>query len=182
MSYEFDQQDHGAVMPPEVKVHPGTCSQCGREGNIATVRLKGMGAEPTTVTPCAECLFDIASGTDVVPVIASVETEHGFLRLVWEAETRQPVIVDLVGLENEVNALLEELKMIGWADPHPNDEHYGAFLGADRARTREIGARLDQIGSFRLMVAAYEALRPHLPPAGPVHLNHAWHEVGDWRS
>lgn len=181
MTYEFDQQDHGAVMPKEVKAVAGTCSQCGREGSIAAVRLKGMNQD-TTVTPCAECLFDIASGTDVVPVIAYVETPHGFLRMVWEPETRQPVIVDLVGLEKEVHELLEELKRIGWNDPDPFSEHYRAFLGSDRARTREIGERLDRIGTFRLMQAAFEALRPHLPPAGPVHLNHAWNDVGDWRS
>jgi hypothetical protein len=98
--YEFDQQDHGATMPEQVSTHPGTCSQCGRKGDLATVNLEGLG-QIKTVTPCAECLFDIAAGTDVVPIGAMVETAH-------------------------------------------------------------------------------EALRPHLPPAGPTHLRYAWDGVGEW--
>jgi hypothetical protein len=179
--FEFDQQDHGAKMPPEVKTVVGTCSQCGRTGPVASVHLKGMGQD-LTVTPCVECLFDLASGTEVVPVRATVETATGPQLLTWHDELKEPLIVDVEGQTREVNALLAELKLIGNADPHPFDEHYGAFLGADRARTREIGQRLYEIGTHQMMQAAYEALREHLPPAGPVHLNHAWDGVGEWLS
>jgi len=89
-AYEFDQQDHGAVMPTVVATDPGTCTQCGRKGRVATVRLVGMGQD-LTVKPCVECLFDIAAGTDVMPLIeATAKTDAGMSRLSWDPVRKTP--------------------------------------------------------------------------------------------
>jgi hypothetical protein len=180
---KFAQQNHGAVMPPEVATTSGRCSQCCRTGNIASVGLEGMG-QATTVTPCAECLYDIAAGTQVLPQLAvKVETTAGPRRLWWDNARRTPVIVPEGPLQQELNRLAAELVAIGNADPHPFDEHYAAYLNKDRERTMQIGRRLYELGGLQLMMTVLEAVVPHLKaPAGRLHLDHAWHRVGEWRS
>lgn len=75
--YPFDQWDYGAVMPEGAMTHPGTCSQCGRKGEIAEVRIVGMGHDETR-TPCAECVTDMAYGATALPMVkTTIMTKSG---------------------------------------------------------------------------------------------------------
>lgn len=71
----------------------------------------------------------------------------------------------------------------------------GAVLGKDRGRVREIGERLNKIGGWNLMHAAYEAVRQSVParladaeggmPPGvsefhPSEIAPVWDGIGDW--
>jgi hypothetical protein len=96
--FEFDQQDHGAVMPAHVAAPNGTCSQCGRKGPVATVRLIGMGQRKQAF-PCAECFFDMAAGTPVLPMMTALvlRDDGKWKRVGWNPVTRQPVIADTEG-------------------------------------------------------------------------------------
>jgi hypothetical protein len=75
--YEFHQQDYGAVMPEGAMTRPGTCSQCGRKGEIAEVRMVGLGQDVTS-TPCAECVTDMAFGAEALPMVeTTIKTKSG---------------------------------------------------------------------------------------------------------
>lgn len=94
---KFSQEDHGAVMPTVVATVAGTCSQCGRTGRIATLRLVGLGQD-ITVHPCVECLFDIAAGTDVLPSMeVTVGTDVGMSRVTWDKARRTPRFAPVPG-------------------------------------------------------------------------------------
>jgi hypothetical protein len=85
-------------------------------------------------------------------------------------------------LKPEVDRLLDELIRIG------NNEDYlseGPFIqGFDsksrHIRTREIGKRLEEIGGFDLMEAAYNRVRKKLGANMATHLEYAWAEIGRW--
>lgn len=182
--YEFDQQEHGAVMPDQVRTENGTCTQCGRKGPIARVRLQGMGQDKE-VRPCRECLWDLASGTQVVPIEAFVETTGGGLgRLLWQDQRPVVKIIPPDSRQQEVEALARELVKMGNDDPNLTNEHYDGFLGGRQIdRTREIGQRLFELGGHKLMLMVFETVKPHLKSfAGPKHLEYAWNGIGDWRS
>lgn len=91
--YEFDQQEHGAVMPEHVATEAGTCSQCGRKNEpVARVHIIGMGQD-VMVRPCRECLYDMASGTEVVPLTLLVYNDRGnWSQVGWDVIAKKPVI------------------------------------------------------------------------------------------
>jgi hypothetical protein len=90
----------------------------------------------------------------------------------------------------EVYALIIELTGMAKNDPNVNNEHAHCWLGkAQRPRTIEIGARLDEIGGFSLMYGVFEIVRQEIEKWGEVDnvgslmrmLDMAWDGVGEWR-
>lgn len=91
--YEFDQQEHGAVMPEHVALGKGTCSQCGRKNEpVAKVHIIGMGQD-VMAHPCRECLSDMAAGTQVFPLTLLVFNDRGnWSQVGWNDRAKKPVI------------------------------------------------------------------------------------------
>lgn len=88
----------------------------------------------------------------------------------------------------EASGLVLELIAMALDDPLRETVDAACFLGAgQRARSREIGKRLDEIGGMNLMLAAHESvfqfLRTVSPSASAIvrGLEMSWHEIGDWR-
>ena len=83
--------------------------------------------------------------------------------------------------EEEVEALVAELLAMAARDPHPNTEHYAAFLMADKPRAHAIGHRLYYLGGHRLMLRVHDRISREAPICSGRHLEIAWDMVGAWR-
>jgi hypothetical protein len=86
------------------------------------------------------------------------------------------------GKRAEVEKLLAELYRIGQAEDFLS-EHPGAAYNRDcrHIRTRQIGARLDELGGINLMSYIHRKVKRKLGKMLGEHLEAAWHDVGPWR-
>ena len=83
--------------------------------------------------------------------------------------------------EKEVEKLLGELQRIGKTEDFLSEHPGGAYnVQCRHIRTREIGARLHELGGFDLMFYARKKLRKPLGETLVSHLDYAWTEIGKW--
>jgi hypothetical protein len=86
------------------------------------------------------------------------------------------------GKRAEVEKMLAELYRIGQAEDFLS-EHPGAAFNKDcrHIRTRQIGARLDELGGINLMGYIHRKVKRKLGKMLGEHLEAAWDHVGPWR-
>lgn len=88
-----------------------------------------------------------------------------------------------VSLGPEVDALVAELIEIGRNEDFLSMQTGGNFNEYGKhIRTREIGARLNEMGGIRLMQAAWYRVRAILGAGHGRSLEVAWGNIGDWQS
>ena len=97
-------------------------------------------------------------------------------------------ILDLIappiptGARPEVEKLLAELLRIGQTEDFLS-ERPGLSYNRDcrHVRTRQIGARLDELGGLNLMAYVHRQVKRKLGKILGEHLEAAWDKVGPWR-
>jgi hypothetical protein len=83
--------------------------------------------------------------------------------------------------KQDVERMLDELLRIGKADDYLSERPGGGFNRDCRhIRTREIGARLNELGGLALMQYANRRVRRKLGKNLSWHLEAAWKDIGQW--
>ena len=77
----------------------------------------------------------------------------------------------------ESQIVSELLKMTEADTRDRDDENRSPFLETNRARTRELGQRLHDLGGFQMMQRAWA----EIPKFDQLELTAAWDRIGDWR-
>jgi hypothetical protein len=85
------------------------------------------------------------------------------------------------GSRAEVQKIMAELLRIGQTEDFLS-EHPGLAYNRDcrHIRTRQLGARLDELGGIQLMGYVHRQVRRKLGKILGEHLEAAWHQVGEW--
>ena len=85
-------------------------------------------------------------------------------------------------LKREVQRLLDELVKIGRTDDFLSLQPGGPFnIRCHHNRARQIGTRLDEIGSLELMTAARAFVKRKLKANLAEHLDYCWQNIGEWK-
>jgi RNA processing factor Prp31 len=102
---------------------------------------------------------------------------------IWHAVFGHPAIRKLPPqTKGEVERLLAELVRIGKQEDFLSVHRGGAYdRNYHHRRTREIGARLHDIGGLQLMLAARARVKRKLDAVMAEHLDYCWMEIGDWQ-
>ena len=83
----------------------------------------------------------------------------------------------------EVQKLIDELIKIAKSDDFLSERHLPGFNSQHRnVRARQIGARLDEIGSMDLMEYVHRQVKRKTSKAMGEHLEYCWDGVGKWRA
>lgn len=101
---------------------------------------------------------------------------------IWHVLFGHPAVRNLPPQsKSEVKRLFEELVKIGKLEDYLSVHRGGDYdRNYHHKRTREIGARLNQIGGLPLMQAARARVKRKLDPIMAEHLDYCWMEIGEW--
>ena len=77
----------------------------------------------------------------------------------------------------ESQIISELLAMVAADQRDRDDENRSPFLESNRARVKELGQRLHELGGFQMMQRAWA----QIPKYDQVELTVAWDKIGDWR-
>lgn len=78
----------------------------------------------------------------------------------------------------ETEIVAELLAMVVSDQRDRDDENRSPFLESNRAKTRELGQQLWQLGGIHLMQRAWGKIPRH----DQRELEHCWDGIGEWRS
>lgn len=83
--------------------------------------------------------------------------------------------------KDEVERMIADLVRIGKVDDFLSERPGGSFnLQCRHIRAREIGGRLNDIGSMELMEYAQRRVKKSLGENLAAHLSYAWTDIGKW--
>jgi hypothetical protein len=81
----------------------------------------------------------------------------------------------------EVERIIEDLASIGRQDDFLAERPTPGFNGQLRhRRARELGERLNELGSINLMTYVSKKIKKRLGKEKGVHLDYAWADIGQW--